>query len=166
MDKILGILIERYLYTVRTTIGRLYFLYDGKKEYFCYTLEDTARPDNIKVYSETCLPGGLECDVSLFENEHYKKTIIFHTEKDGVTIKVGELTWTGCLAHNGMNFDHTAGCVLVGDSLNQPVYKDKIIVTEPTIYSGSKDGLRILIETKIKKGYIIKAQFVNLTQLT
>jgi hypothetical protein len=174
MDKILWLLFERYLYTARTTVGRLFFEYVKDyvqypqvraREYFCYSLEDTARPANIKVYAETCLPGGLECKVGLFENDHYKKTIIFYTEADGFTIKAGELTWTYCLAHNGATFEHTAGCTLVGANLNPALYQDQIITREPFIYNGKKDDLRVFVEKKMAEGYEVKARFTNFTQL-
>jgi hypothetical protein len=126
------------------------------EEFFGYTLEDTARAENIKVYAETCLPGGLICDVSIFENDHYGKTIIFHTELDKVTILVGKLKWIGCLVHGGTTHADTAGCVLVA--------KNKI--NNDTIQGSLKDKLREVIEQKISEGYKIKAKFINLDQLS
>jgi hypothetical protein len=173
--KELVILIEYYLYTTRTTIGKLYFQYIKNfvqqplvvsKDFFCYTLGDTSRPNNIKVYGETCLPGGLKCKVSLFENDHYKKTLIIHTEDDKRTIKFFDLTWTDCLFHNGVTFADTDACVLVGKTLIPPVYVNNRITQEPTIQDGMKDALRVFIEQKMKEGYTITTQFVNLTQLT
>jgi hypothetical protein len=163
-DKILLILIERYSYTAQTSLGRMFFLYEKQfvtdppqpiKVYFGNTLEDTVRPENIKVYGETALPGGLECDVSLFENDHYKKTIIFHTEPDKVTIKAGILKWVGCLAHGGQTHKDTAGCVIVAHS----------IIDKDTVQGSLKDDLRKFIEEKMNEGYKIKARFVNLNQL-
>jgi hypothetical protein len=174
MNKEFWLVIERYLYTTRTTVGALNFEYIKdyvrsplitSKDFYCYTLEDTARPSNIKVYAETCLPGGLECNVSLFENDHYKKTIIFHTEIDKNTIKFGDLSWSGCLAHNGASYEHTEGCILVASKFNPPSYQGNYLTKEPFIYNGMKESLRIVIENKIKEGYTIKARFVNLTQI-
>lgn len=145
--------IERFPYTARTTSGKLYFVYDGKKDYFCFTLEDTARPANVKVYGETCIPEG-KYRVSLFENEHYKKTLILHTEDDGVTIKSGPLKWTGCLFHGGNDHTDTAGCVLVGKSRAS---NDSILIS-------MKNELRIFVERKMAEGYTVSAEFVNLTQ--
>ena len=173
MKKIFWIIIERFLFTARSSVGRLYFEYTKDyvssplsitREFFCFTLEDTARPSNIKVYGETCLPGGLECDVSLFENDHFKKTIIFHTEDDKATITMGPLKWVGCLAHNGVTFEHTEGCTLVGAKVIDPTYKDRKIITEPVLSIGRKDQLRKVIESRINQGYIVKARFINLTQ--
>jgi hypothetical protein len=147
--------IERSPYTARTTSGKMFFVYDEKKDYFGFTLEDTARPHNIKVYGETCIPE-CKCKVSLFENEHYGKTVIFHTEDDGRTIKVGELTWTGCLAHGGNDAKDTFGCVLVA----------KNRIDNDHIQGSLKDKLREFVEGKMKEGYTVSAEFVNLTQLS
>jgi len=163
MSKELIILIERYSYTIQTTLGKMYFLYhdnfvsfplEQKKEFFGNTLDDTARPDNIKVYEETCIPV-CECLVSLYESTHHGKTIVFHTEEDKRTLKLGPLTWTSCLAHGGNTHKDTAGCVIIA----------KNIINKDIIQGSLKDELRKFIEKKIDEGYTIKARFVNLTQL-
>lgn len=145
----------RYSYTAKSSIGRIYFEYDDKKEYFGYSLEDAARAWNVKVYGETCLPGGLKCDVSLFENEKFGKTIIFHTAEDKMTIIYGPLSWVGCVAHGGNTAEDTSGCPLVAKTYINPDY----------VYGSLKDELRTFIEQKINEGYTIKAKFVNLTQM-
>lgn len=162
--KIFWILIERFSYTARTSLGKMYFVYQKEfvtnppedyKEYFGFTLEDTARPDNIKVYGETCLPGGLECLVSLYDSPHFGKTIIFHTETDGVTILFNNLSWEYSLAHGGNTHRDTEGCVLVAK--NQ--------LSRDMIQGSLKDDLRKVIEQRIKDGWTIKAKFINLSQL-
>lgn len=164
MEKILWIVTEHFSYSKNTTIGNMYFEYIKDfvhypnapiKEFFGYTLEDTARPINVKVYGETCLPGGLECDVSLFENDHFGKTIIFHTDQDKRTIRFGPLTWTGCLAHGGNTIADTLGCVCVA----------KNYINRDRIQGSLKNELRTFVEQKIKEGYTIKARFINLTQV-
>ena len=163
--KSLVILIERYSFTVKSSLGRMSFVYDQNyvqnppqpiKQFFGNTLEDVARPGNVKIYEQTCLPGGLKCKVKLFENEHYGKTIVFYTEDDGFTIKFGPLTWTWCLAHGGTDADDTAGCVLVA----------KNVIDKDHIQGSLKDALRQFIEQKINDGYEITAEFVNLPQLS
>jgi len=159
------ILIERYSYTARTSLGRMSFVYikdyvqsplKETKEFFGNTLEDTARPDNIKVMKETCLPGGLKCDVSLYESDHYKKTIIFHTEDDKRTIKHGMLSWEACLAHGGNDHGDTEGCILIA----------KNIIDKDHVQGSLKDELRKVVEKKIAEGYEITAEFINLPQLS
>jgi hypothetical protein len=165
MEKIFLILTERYHYTAQTSLGRMSFLYDSTfvtnppqpiKQYFGNTLEDTCRPGNIKVWGETALPGGLECDVSLYEDAHYGKTIIFHTEPDKDTILAPPLKWTTCLAHGGQTHKDTAGCVIVAEN----------IINLDTIQGSLKAELRRIVEEKIAEGYTIKARFVNLPQLS
>ncbi len=163
--KILTIIIERFSYTARTSVGDMFFLYDKEyvtpiprniRERFGYTLEDTVRPENIKVYGETGIPGGVRCKVRLYESDHHGKTIIFYTEEDGVTLKWKELSWTYVLAHGGNTHIDTMACVLVA--------KNKI--SNDMIQGSLKDELRIFIENKIKEGYTIEAEFINLTQLS
>lgn len=164
MAKIFKIIIERYCYTSRTSLGKMYFIYikdyvqdplKEVKEYFGFTLEDTVRPGNIKVTKETGLPGGLKCKVSLIESPHFGSTIIFYTEDDGKTIKFGPLTWVSCLAHEGNTHEDTEGCVLVA--------KNK--VSDDRIQGSLKDKLRRVIEEKIAEDYEVEAEFINLTQI-
>ncbi len=161
--KTLWIVTERYSYTIKSSLGRMSFEYEKEyvtnppmptREFFGNTLEDCARPSNVKIYGETCLPGGLECEVSLYENPHYGKTIIFHTEPDKRTIKIGSLKWEGCLAHGGNDAGDTLGCVLVA----------KNIIDKDHIQGSLKDDLRKYIEGKIAEGFTIKARFINLSQ--
>ena len=163
--KIFTIVIERYHYSAQTSIGKMYFEYikdfvqkplNTVTEYFGYTLEDTARPDNIKVMKETCLPGGLECDVSLYESSHFGKTIIFHTREDKKTINYKLLKWVYCLAHGGNDHGDTAGCVLVARNKGENEWNH--------IQGSLKDELRAIVEQKIAEGYTIKAKFINLIQ--
>ena len=165
MAKELTILTERYSYTARTSLGKMFMLYDkeyvtnppqDRKEFFGNTLEDTARPSNIKVPKETCLPGGLKCKVRLYESPHHGKTIIFYTEDDGVTIKFGPLTWTYCLAHGGNTHIDTEACVLIA----------KNVIDKDTIQGSLKKELREFIEEKINEGFEVFAKFVNLTQIS
>lgn len=163
MAKEFLILTERYSYTPKSSLGRMSFEYDQiyvtdppqpVREFFGYTLEDCARPGNVKVYGETCLPGGLECDVSLYESPKFGKTIIFYTEPDKETIISGPLTWKYALAHGGNDAGDTLGCVLVA----------KKVIDKDHIQGSLKDKLRKIVEKKISEGYTIKSRFINLTQ--
>jgi hypothetical protein len=153
--KELLILWKRYLYTDDTTIGKLFIEYDGKSEFFGYTLEDTVRGTDIKVMECTAIPAGYKYRVSKFKNDHYGETLIIHTEMDGITIKAGLLTWVGCLFHNGLNKDHTSGCVLVGAQRT----------SNKTISQGLKEKLASFVYQKISEGYTIYAMAMNEPQL-
>lgn len=154
MDKILLIITERDTYTARTSSGKRFFEYDGKKEFFCYTLEDTARPVNIKVYGETCIPE-CECDVRLYSSPKFGDTIIYYSEPDGITLKVGKLKWIGALDHGGNGHIDTSGCVLIA----------KNRISNDMIQGSMKEESRKFLEQKVKEGYILKAKFINHDQL-
>lgn len=145
--------IERFPYTAQTTSGKLAMIYDGKKEFFGFTLEDTARPSNIKVMENTCIPPG-EYKISLYESLHYGKTLIIHTEDDKRTIKVGELKWEGCLFHGGNTHVDTAGCILIA----------KNRIDNDHIQGSLKTELRNFVEKKMNEGYEVKLRIINLTQ--
>lgn len=162
--KTFKIIIERSSYTSITSIGDMYFYYVKNyvdltptpvKERFSYTLEDTVRPGNIKVSKYTALPCGIVCNVSLFDSPKFGKTIIFHTEDDGITIKHGNLRWTHVLAHGGNDSNDTDACVLVA--------KNKI--DNDHIQGSMMKELRKIVEEKINRGYKIIAEFVNIDQL-
>jgi len=153
--KTLQLLWERYIYTAQTTIGKLYFILDGVKNYFCHTLEDTVRPENIKVMEHTAIPANVLFYINKFESPHYGKTLIIHTEKDGITIRAGLLKWEGCLFHNGNDHEDTAGCVLV--ARNHP--------TPDIIQGGMKAELAEYVWQKMAEGYNVTAMAVNLPQL-
>lgn len=154
---------ERYLYTDDTTIGKLYLIDDNYvntnneyKKFFCFTLEDTARPVNVKVMENTALPANVVFKVSKFSNAHYGNVVVFHTEADRITIKADMLTWTYCLIHNGTNKDHTAGCLLVGNTL----------VDNKHISGGEKEALCKIIWERLDNGDEVTAIAINLPQLS
>lgn len=146
---------ERYIYTPQTTIGKLYLVLNGERKYFGYTCEDTVRPPDIKVMEHTAIPADVLYNITKFESPHYGRTLIIHTEKDGLTIRVGLLKWVGCLFHNGNDHEDTAGCVLV--AANHP--------TPDTIQGGLKKELAEYVWAKLDEGYIVNAMAKNLPQL-
>jgi len=152
--KIVTLRTERSKYTAQTTTGALYHVYDGKKLVFCYTLEDTVRPNNIKVWGETAIPGGTVCKVAPYTRPNGQETIIFYTESDKITLKVGELTWTYVLAHGGNTHVDTDACLLVA--------KNKI--NDDKIQGSMMKELREFCDKMWAAGYEIQAEFINLTQ--
>jgi len=163
MTKELKILTERFSYSEVTSLGRMSFVYikdyvqkplKKVKEYFGLTLEDTVRPDNIKVSKYTALPGGLKCKVRIYNSPKRGEVIFFYTEDDLITIKFGLLEWTYVEAHGGNDADDTEGCIIVA---RNAVDKDHI--------QGSlQKELVSFIKKKIDEGYEITAEFINHTQ--
>lgn len=154
-EKVAILRIERDSYSAQTTLGRLYFIVDGEKHYFCETLEDTVRPDNIKVYEHTAIPGGVRCQVSPYTRPSGQETIIFNTG-DEMSIKHGILSWTYVLAHGGNTHKDTAACLLVA----------KNRVNKDTIQGAMTAELRAACDRLWADGYKIEAEWVNLPQIS
>ena len=153
MKKTVRIIIERDAYTDRSSAGRFYFLVDGVREYVCFTLEDTARPGNVKVKSHTCIPPCV-VKVAPFTRPNGQKTIILYTEGDGVTLRYDVIFWTYILAHGGNDHTHTDGCILVA--------KNRINLDK--IQGSMMEYIRTRCEEYWKAGYEIEAEFINLDQ--
>lgn len=154
--KELKIVWNRELYTLLTTIGKMFLVYDGKSEYFGYTLEDTVRPYGIKVAHYTALPAGVVFKVAVRESPKFGKTVIFYTEDDKETIKVGPLTWKYVLVHGGNDHEDTDACVLVA--------KNK--TSNTTIQGALHKELVEFVEKKIAEGYVVTAEATNIPQLS
>ena len=154
MNKTLLIVIEAFSYTARTTIGKMYLQYDDKRMFFGYTLEDTLRPGDVKVYGETAIPRGTECDVSIYTSLKFGKTIMFHNEPDKVTIRSGLLTFKYVEVHGGNSHSDTSSCVLVARNL----------IDADTIQGSLQKELCTFVEEKINEGYKVKALFTYLPQ--
>jgi len=109
--------IYRYIFNTeegeRSTIGDLFI----DDEWFCYTLEDEIRPDDVKVMHETAIPAG-KYKFMLTYSPRFKRQLplIWNTEgKDGSKWVAGDGTkWTGVRFHGGKDEDHSSGCPLIG----------------------------------------------------
>lgn len=96
------------------TIGRLYI--DGK--YFCDTLEDTVRPDGMKVYGKTAIPAGTY-KIELVPSYRFQRLM---------PMLLDVPNFSGILIHNGNTADDTDGCILVGKNK----IKGKVIESRDT----------------------------------
>ena len=130
--------IKRYLYTSRTTIGKLYV--DG--EFFCYTLEDTVRGRGIKVKKETAIPEGVLYDVTIRTSPKYGDVPVIWTEDDHISIEARGISFKYVLIHGGNSHVDTEGCVLVAKNL----------VNSETIQGSMKREITELIKNKIAEG--------------
>lgn len=84
------------------TIGALYI----NGEYFCDTLEDTVRPDGIKVYGRTAIPPGT-----------YKVEISYsYRFKRDLPMLLNVPNFIGIRIHPGNTADDSEGCILVGEN--------------------------------------------------
>jgi hypothetical protein len=98
-----------------STNGILFDVTDGKRQFLCYTLEDEYRED--KVGGETRIPSGTY-EVTLrtvggFHGRYEKKYGEMHK---GMLWVRDVPNFEYILIHTGNTDEHTAGCLLLGDS--------------------------------------------------
>lgn len=86
--------------TSKSTIGELYV----NGAFFCFTLEDTVRPEGVKVYAETAIPAGAYSIALTYSNRF--KVIM--------PLVVNVPMFEGVRIHPGNSAINTAGCILVG----------------------------------------------------
>ena len=110
-----------------STSGALFSVVEGVKTFLCYTLEDEYR--DAKVYSETRIPAGIYNiefrNEGGFNNKYSKRFSDIHVGMLHITNVPG---FEYILIHCGNTDEHTAGCLLVGDSQeNNSLVKDGFI---------------------------------------
>lgn len=93
----------RDVFTAESTTGKLSV--DGK--FFCYTLEDTARPENSeKINGKTAIPAGLYL-IDITWSNRFKRWLPLLLNVPG---------FAGIRIHPGNTATDTEGCILVGAS--------------------------------------------------
>ncbi len=98
-NSINNLLIFRQFVGIRTTLGQLYI----NGEYVGYTLEDTLRPDRIKMKHQTAIEEGM------YVGRKYKST------RFGECIAIDDVPgFTNIRIHGGNTHLDTSGCVLLG----------------------------------------------------
>ena len=106
-----------------STSGALFSVVEGVKTFLCYTLEDEYR-DN-KVYSETRIPAGIyEIRFRTVGGFHAKYSKRFQDIHKGMLHIVDVPGFDYILIHCGNTDEHTAGCLLVGDTQNNNVVEE------------------------------------------
>ena len=117
-----------------STSGLLFLEENSKLKFLCYTLEDEKR--SLKVRGETRVPAGVYQIKLRTEGGHHER----YTKKYGSMhkgmlhiIDVPNFKWI--LIHTGNTDEHTAGCLLVGDSQeNNSLIKDGFIGKSTNAY--------------------------------
>lgn len=110
-----------------STSGLLFEVTDIGRSFLCYTLEDEARV--LKVKGETRIPAGIY-NIELrkeggFHQRYTKKYSDIHR---GMLHIVDVPNFEYILIHTGNTDEHTAGCLIVGDSQeNNGVLKDGFV---------------------------------------
>ena len=117
-----------------STNGLLFDDSDGDMKFLCYTLEDEYRSE--KVRGETRVPAGVyKLELRTEGGFHARYTKKYGSMHKGMlhVTKVPGFEWI--LIHTGNTDEHTAGCLLVGDSQeNNALVKDGFIGKSTVAY--------------------------------
>jgi hypothetical protein len=130
----------RKQYTSRSTTGELFI--DDK--FFCYTLEDTVRAENIKVKGETAISKGVFKVKNSISSRFKREMPMIYNQPNGYELKAGGVVFKGIRLHGGNTHANTDGCVLVAYN---KVNKDTIQGTaERDLTNKLKGVTNIIIE--------------------
>ena len=114
----LTIKIDRYIFTDKDTIGKLYV----NDTYLCDTLEDTVRTLNSKedkIAGQTAIPAG-----------SYQTIITYSPKfKKDLPLLVNVPFFEGIRIHTGSSDKDTEGCILTGKYVNGKFYAENSTVT-------------------------------------
>lgn len=107
-----------------STNGILFDVTGGQRKFLCYTLEDEHRPLEAKVMGETRIPAGTY-NITLrkvggFHGRYSKRYGDMHKGMLWVRNVPG---FEYILIHSGNTDEHTAGCLLVGNTQNENITK-------------------------------------------
>jgi len=139
-----------------STSGILFDVTGGQRKFLCYTLEDEYRPLKDKVMGETRIPVGTY-DITLrtvggFHTRYSERYGDMHKGMLWVRNVPG---FEYILIHSGNTDEHTAGCLLVGNTQTENITKkDGFIGASRTAYEriyppiaeALKSGKKVTIE--------------------
>jgi len=131
-----------------STSGLLFEETEFSLKFLCYTLEDEYR--SLKVQGETRVPAGVY-KLALrktggFHSRYKRKYDIWHKGMLHVTNVPG---FEYILIHTGNTDDHTAGCLLVGDSQkNNQIIKDGFVGSSVNAYKRIYPAIAKAIENE------------------
>ena len=141
-----------------STSGLLFEDTGSGLNFLCYTLEDEAR--DLKVRGETRVPAGtykIELRTEGGFHEKYKKR--FSKIHEGMLHVTNVPNFKWILIHTGNTDEHTAGCLLVGDSQeNNIIIKDGFIGKSTNAYKRIYPN----IAKSIKEGKEVTIQYIDL----
>lgn len=135
----------RDTFTTRATGGRL--LVNGKP--FCYTLEDAARADGVKINSETCIPEYDSYLVKVTHSPRFGRLMpIIYTEPDEITVNVRGIIFTGIRFHGGNTHADSAGCPLVAYNRLNDLTIQGTAEKDLTVFIQQYEYVRLIVRKK------------------
>ena len=106
-----------------STSGALFAVVGQRKRFLCYTLEDEYR--DVKKYGETRIPAGTyKIQLRTVGGFHQKYATRFYDIHKGMLHITDVPGFEYILIHCGNTDEHTAGCLLVGDSQNNNMVEE------------------------------------------
>lgn len=120
----MNIQINRKWFTDKSTIGEL--LIDGVV--FCYTLEDVARANGVKIPGITAIPQG-SYKLIVSESVRFKKELplIYSPESTDLSIESWGKKWSGIRLHAGNTAADSEGCIILGSVRLQDTVLDSAL---------------------------------------
>jgi hypothetical protein len=138
-----------------STLGLLFDVTNGRK-FLCFTLEDEDR--ETKIMSETRIPAGIY-DLKLrtvggFHSRYSKKYGSWHK---GMIHVQNVPNFRYILWHTGNNDEHTAGCLLLGDTSQQNISKEGFIGGSTSAYK----RVYPIIAKALKSGKQVRVKYID-----
>ena len=144
-----NITIIRKRYYPLTTIGELYI----NDKLFCYTLEDTVRPDNIKVKRFTAIPATVLMTRIRRSPSFNRLMVLLYNDTSKTKVVNGNVSFSWIYFHGGNTHGDTAGCILVGFNTKD----DKV-------YNYAEEELFKIVEEEIENGGSVIVEIHNSPQ--
>lgn len=119
--------IIRDIFTPSSSAGLLFI----NDVFFCYTLEDTARAENVKIGSHTAIPSG-DYKVMLTQSKRFGRLMPLIYNQTDLSIDNKGVKFTGVRLHGGNTVKDTDGCILVAFNRVNPEHIYKQAETELT----------------------------------
>ena len=105
-----------------STSGALFDVVNGKRNFLCYTIEDEQR--DVKVWGETRIPSGRYKLSLRKEGGFHTRYLAKYGDMHKGMIHVNDVPgFEFILWHTGNTDEHTAGCLIIGDSQESNLVK-------------------------------------------
>tara|TARA_R100000278_G_scaffold997_1_gene2210 strand:- start:3326 stop:3910 length:585 start_codon:yes stop_codon:yes gene_type:complete len=105
-----------------STSGALFDVVNGKRNFLCYTIEDEQR--DVKVWGETRIPAGRYKLSLRKEGGFHTRYLAKYGDMHKGMIHVNDVPgFEFILWHTGNTDEHTAGCLIIGDSQESNLVK-------------------------------------------
>ena len=139
-----------------STLGMLFNVTKGRK-FLCFTLEDEAR--DTKVKSETRIPEGIyELKLRTYGGFHERYIKKYGGKFHKGMIHVQDVpNFRYILWHTGNTDEHTAGCLLLGDTSQQNISKEGFIGGSTSAYK----RVYPIIANALKKGEQVRVKYID-----